>query len=114
MPTSSFMVTTYDTDGLSTIDTGFNVNTAMTIAGSITTFQVTNLNQTNGATTTYMFKLESEVVMMPGDQLFFTFPKEITLKDSECKSDLLVCFVSGNNVKITLTEISNSLEWSMS
>jgi hypothetical protein len=77
MPTPSFRVTTYDTDGLSTIDTGFNVNTAMTVAGAITKFQVGNLNQTNGAITTYTFHLDSIVPMMSGDLLFFTFPQEI-------------------------------------
>lgn len=77
MPTPSFIVTTYDTDGLAAIDTGFNVNTAMTVAGAIPKFQVGNLNQTNGATTTYTFQLDSIVPMMPGDLLFFTFPQEI-------------------------------------
>lgn len=67
MPTASFLITTFDTDGLSTIDSGFNVNTAMTVAGAITSFKVESLNKTNGATTTYLFQLESVVAMMPGD-----------------------------------------------
>lgn len=58
------------------------MNTAMTVAGAITSFKVESLNKTNGATTTYLFQLESVVAMMPEDQLFFTFPKENTLRES--------------------------------
>lgn len=64
------------------IDTGFNINKAMTKPGSISSFLVSNLDQTNGALTTYTFELESAVEMVPGDLLFFTFPQETRLKDS--------------------------------
>lgn len=35
-PTGSFTITIYDVDGVSLIDSGYNINVAMTITGLIT------------------------------------------------------------------------------
>lgn len=54
-PTSLFFVTTYDTDGVSLIDTGYQENLVMTKSGKITAFNVERESFLNGYINNYKF-----------------------------------------------------------
>ena len=54
-PSGTFGIITYDTDGVSKIDIGYNQNVATSIASDITDFIVSRDNTTNGAINTYTF-----------------------------------------------------------
>lgn len=76
-PSGSFGITTYDMDGVSKIDIGYNQNVATSIASDITKFTVARQNTTNGALNTYSFSLSTDAPLMTGDVLTFTFPPQI-------------------------------------
>ena len=48
-------------DGVSKIDTGFNMNTQMTIAGTISEFSLQRSNETNGARTDFTFIVKTDI-----------------------------------------------------
>ena len=55
IPSQSFIITSYDTDGASLIDVGYNQNVATSIAGNITTFTMNSTSPVNGVINTYNF-----------------------------------------------------------
>lgn len=123
MPSQTFIITSYDTDGASLIDIGYNQNVATSIAGNITTFTVTSSSQVNGVVNTYNFGLTTTIPMTAGDVLKFSYPADIAVnargQQSLCKTvnpqDSIVCSISGTDIQITITQISTpfAFSWTM-
>jgi hypothetical protein len=96
-PSDSFKIKTYDTDGVSIIDEGFNKNVVMNIAGVITEFILERQSTVNGFVNDYTFTVKTDIPLISGDVLKFTFPDEITTNDagsgnSQCVStDTIKC-----------------------
>lgn len=101
-PSDTFGITTFDRDGVSIIDVGFNKNVATTKAGDIT-FTVTERGSTkNGDVVTYTILLKSSIPILVGDVLKFTVPEGIFMNanaDTICTpinaDDAINCGISG-------------------
>ena len=78
-PTGPFRIITYDIDGISRIDFGFDIDTKMSDLSVIDGFTVTSGSNVNGATSIYTFSFSSSVTIINGDVIQFTFPDEIVL-----------------------------------
>lgn len=76
-PSDSFLIETFDTDGVSKIDIGFYQSVQMAQAGTITDFIVTRESEVNGVVNTYTIVVESSVPFAPYDSLKFTLPQEV-------------------------------------
>ena len=72
-------MTTYDVDGTSLIDSGYNVSTVMKEVSAITSFTVEPSNTINGKLNTYTFTITTPAKILDGDVLKFTVPDQVTL-----------------------------------
>ena len=105
-PSGSFQITTYDTDGVSLIDVGYNKNVATTIAGDITWAPIGRDSTVNGATNVFTFEMTTSIPMQAGDVLKFSFPPQVVVnangETTECVAllagDEFICGISGNDV----------------
>jgi hypothetical protein len=79
IPSGSFEITTFDTDGVSLIDNGYNKNIATSIAGTITLKPIVRESTTNGDVNTYTFELTTTVPMENNDVLKFSFPDQVVV-----------------------------------
>ena len=76
-PTQSFHITSYDVDGVSEIDIGFNKNVAMEISGTITEFSLLRQSEINGEKNDYTFTIKNDIPLQVGDVLKFVFPVQV-------------------------------------
>lgn len=113
-PSGSFQITTFDTDGVSKIDIGYNKNVATTIAGDITWAPIGRDSTVNGDINVFIFEMTTSIPMQVGDVLKFSFPPQVVVnangETTECTAllagDEFICGISGNDVQITLTQLS--------
>lgn len=70
-PTDYFVVTTYDSDGASPVDKGYNRYAVMTIKGEITSVNIVPSTKVNGKLSTYTFTMVQPIPVMTGDRLKF-------------------------------------------
>jgi hypothetical protein len=68
------VITSFDTDGVSLIDSGFKKNVKMTNAGMITEFEFTRQSEMNGAKNEFTFSIKTDIPITVDDVLQFTFP----------------------------------------
>jgi len=115
-PTGQIVVSTFGTDGVSLIDTGFNQSATMTSPGQLDFFSAINAIKRNGITTQYRFTMESSIQVREGYRLDYELPAEVrapVLKKGEkakCKAILgfaeIECTVVDQKMEITLKKIS--------
>jgi len=116
LTTEKFFVTTLDSDLVSTIDSGYDLATKMTIEAALTAFDATPSNVTNGADNTYTFSVVTEIPLLDGDRLSFTMPDQITAPSQSAELDCLpveglakiTCSISGRSLTIVLDEVSQA------
>lgn len=70
-PTGVFHVTTYNQDKVSKIDEGYDSNTQMSFLGELGTFTSTQTNFVNGVKNKYIFSMQSNIPLLPGDKLSY-------------------------------------------
>jgi len=78
-PTEVIHMVTFDADGISEIDSGFDIATTMVDLAKITGFSVRPQSTINGVLNTYTFSLSTIVPFEDGDTLKFTMPSGVTL-----------------------------------
>lgn len=78
-PTGVFIISTFDKDGISEIDSGFRIQTQMTTAAPIDSFSVQPGSVVNGEVSDYTFTISTRVTIIDGDVLTFVFPEQIRL-----------------------------------
>lgn len=113
-PSGSFQITTYDTDGVSKIDIGYNKNVATTKAGEITMLPIGRESTVNGEINTYTFEMTTSIPMVAGDVLKFSFPPQVVVNaggaTTVCTTldqvDKIICGISGNDIQITMSELA--------
>ena len=66
-PTGPFRIVTYDEDGVSEIDGGFDIDTKMTELAVVDNVDVKPGSNLNGAITTYTFTVTTKVTIVQGD-----------------------------------------------
>lgn len=81
-PTNVFIISTFDSDGISEIDSGFRITTVITEMASIADFSVQPSSVVNGELNTYTFTISTRVPFIAGDILTFVVPDEIKLPPS--------------------------------
>ena len=86
--TGVFHIVTFDIDGVSEIDAGFDISTAIKDPAPIGNFDVQPESPINGEENTYTFFLTTRVEIIDGDVLEFTFPDQVSLPDNV--DDLIV------------------------
>ena len=67
--TGPFHLKTYDIDGISEIDSGYDLTVAMTKLTDLEIFSVRPSNYTNGAENTYTFSIQTVVPLKDGDKV---------------------------------------------
>lgn len=77
-PTGPFIINTYDIDGISLIDTGYNQTAAMSIPANLQSFSARPSSLVNGQLNTYTFSLQSNLTIANGDKVTFVLPTELT------------------------------------
>jgi hypothetical protein len=78
-PTAEFKIWTFDSNGISEIDSGFNIGTQMTTFWKIDNFEVQPTIEINGASSRYNFTISTKTEFVAGDVVHFTFPRQVTL-----------------------------------
>lgn len=121
-PTGPFHIVTYDTNGTSEIDGGFDIDTKMRDLAEIENISITPSSDVNGALNRYTFVLKTRVTIIDGDVLQITFPSQITLPatieelnilsvprtvDDQKVSDVLKVEMSGQTVFITFIKVGS-------
>lgn len=75
--TGVFIISTFDDDGVSEIDSGFRFITNMETYAAIGDFSVLPSNDVNGEINTYTFTISTRVEIIDGDVLSFLVPNDI-------------------------------------
>lgn len=93
-------MTTFDADGISEIDSGFDIGTTMVDLAKITGFSVRPSSTINGVMNTYTFTLSTVVNFEQGDVLRYTMPPKVILPATveELNITPLPRTVDGNDV----------------
>lgn len=108
-PTEVIHIVTFDADGISEIDSGFDIGTTMIDLAKITGFSVRPTSTINGELNTYMFTVSTIVSFEKGDVLQYTMPANVGLPETAKKLNIrpLPRIVDGEKVKDELrVEIS--------
>jgi hypothetical protein len=93
--TSSFEVSSFDTDGYAIEALTTGITTQMASFPDLTSFTVTPSSQINGASNDYKITVLAVIPILSTDKLIFTFPSEITLPSSiSCGTGTLITAVS--------------------
>ena len=117
LTTDKFFLTTLDSDLASTIDSGYDLATKMTIEATLAAFDAAPSNVTNGADNTYTFSMDpGSLPLLDGDRLSFTMPDQITVPSQSaelaCRPveglEKITCSVSGRSLTIVLDEVSQA------
>ena len=82
-PSGEIVVVTFDIDGISEIDRGFNIVVQMKELWAVDNFSVQPTSIYNGAINSYKFTLSSRVRLRDGDIVQFDFPEETRLPAAE-------------------------------
>ena len=89
----------------------------MNIAGVITEFILERQSTVNGFVNDYTFTVKTDIPLISGDVLKFTFPDEITSNDagsgnSQCVStDTIKCSNTDHEFQVQLNELANPNEF---
>lgn len=78
-PTEVVVIKTFDADGISEIDAGFDKSIEMQDLAKIDSFSVRASSEVNGEINTYTFTLTTRYRFIDGDVLKFTVPPEVKL-----------------------------------
>ena len=115
-PTDVIRIVTFDADGISEIDSGFNIGTTMIDLAKITGFSVRPSSTINGELNTYTFTLSTIVNFEKGDVLQYTMPAQVGLPttvneinirplprtvDGKKVTDKLKVVISGQTIYVT-------------
>lgn len=119
------MIKTFDADGISEIDAGFDKSIEMKELAKIDSFSVRSSSEINGEINTYTFTLTTRYKFFDGDVLKFTVPPEVKLPstieelniqglprtvDGESVKDELIVEMSGQTVIVNFVKVAPTTE----
>jgi hypothetical protein len=113
-PTGPFTINTFDIDGVSLIDSGYNQTAAMSVPADLQSFSARPSSLVNGQLNTYTFSLQSNLTMANGDMVTFVLPLELTPPTNSSvmncvgvtNVDSVTCSINGRTITVVLTKIS--------
>ena len=106
-PTGPFVFVTFDSDGISEIDSGFNINTQMLDLAPITNFSVKPSNETNGGISDVTISITTQVKLEDGDVLSFTVPSQVIVPQT---ADELNIISIGRDIREDLLDVKDELK----